>query len=322
MLNNPDPKRTIRTQSRTHVASSMRRLSSIGMFSNPMYLRFDEPETVTKEVANQMVTDAVTAAKAEGGKGWYDNMSEELRNHPTMQKFKTTGIDDVGNSYIRLQSLINEKGVIIPKDGADEQTIKDYHKAIGVPEKVTGYVPAKIEGLHDGAKSGEASLKAFQENALKMGLTPRQFAGIHEMYLRDVSPKLTAWDEQQTKEFNVASTALRAEWAGNYESKQAIAAKIIVKYGGDELLNFFKEKGIGNDPRILKVFADIGDHLSEDSLGKLGISGLTMTKAEAQAKINEMRVDQKSAFNDDQNPGHDEAVEYMASLYKITSGTT
>ncbi len=316
-MNNLDPKGTIKT----HPASGMRMLANIGLFSNPMRLRFLEPETVTKVEADKMVSDAVAGAKAESGKSWFGGLSADLSKHPTMEKFSKSSIDDVASSYINLQSLINEKGTIVPKEGASEETIKAFHKSIGVPDKIEGYAVPKIEGLHKNAVSEAGGLKLIQEACLKSGITPKGFNAIYETYMRDVSGKLTAWDNQQTKDYEAAETALRGEWGGNFPMKQALAAKIIATYGGEELINLLKESGQANNPVIMKCFANIGAHLSEDSLGKLGVSNLSMTKSEAQGKIDEMRDDPKSSFNDPNHRGHDEAVKYMTTLYEIRDAT-
>lgn len=273
-------------------------------------------ETFTLEQVNEKVATAT----AEAGKGWYNGLSAENRENPTIQKYKDGSADEMAKSHIHLQSLINEKGVIVPKVGADEATIKNFHSAIGVPEAPVGYVTPKIEGLHANAKSEDASLQLFQQTAHKIGLTPEQYNAVYNMYMHDVSAKLNAYDTQTLKEKQTAETNLRAEWAGNYDKNISIAQSLVKKYGGDQAISILAE-GQGNHPVLIKMLAKIGMDLSEDALGSLGHSSLGLTPAQAKAKISEIRNDPKSAFMNQSDPGHDEAVRYMESLYKVVSPT-
>jgi hypothetical protein len=248
---------------------------------------------------------------------FFDGFSPEVKGHPTVTRYNSA--EDLAKGHIELEKKISAKGVIVPTEGSGEDDIKAFHKAIGVPADANGYVPVKLEGLHELAVSDDASTQLFKETALKLGLNPAQYNGIREMYLKDVSTKLTAMDEQKLQARNDAETNLRSELGGQYESKLLMANKIIKEYGGQEALDALAAKG-GNDPSIVKMMMKISDHLSEDALGKMGASSLGMTKGEATAKINEMRNDPSSAYNDQNNSGHDEAVSYMQSLYKIRDG--
>jgi len=295
---------------------AVKKFGNLGLFGDWDVRWEGEDETFTAAQVEEKMNAAVAEAKKGGGK-FFDNFAPELKDHPSITKFENN--EGMAKSYVELEKKIGMKGIILPGEGADEGTILAFHKALGVPEKPEGFALQKIEGLHEKAVSEEASTKLFQEAAHKLGFTPAQFNGIREVYLKDVSAKLTAWDEQQTKDKQETETNLRSEWGGQYESKVLLAHKVIKAYGGDEALDRLAEGG-GNDPVLIKLFATIGEHLSEDALGKIGGSNLGMTKAEAQTKINEMRADDKSAFNDANNPGHTQAVEYMQSLYKIRDG--
>ena len=73
----------------------------------------DEP--MTTETPD--VSDNVEAK----GEQWYSNLSEEYRNHPSIQKF--TDANGLAKSYLGLESLMGRDKVPVPK-GADDAKVR------------------------------------------------------------------------------------------------------------------------------------------------------------------------------------------------------
>lgn len=250
------------------------------------------------------------------GGGFYDGLSDDTRNNPSMMKFKGKSGEDVAKSYIELSSKIGAKGLIVPGENASEQEVSDYHKALGRPDLAAGYNLQLPEGAHKGVISTPEGQKEFKEECFKNGLSAKQAEGLYGWYTNKLSNTLTQNDEKQTADKNTAETELRSKWGMVYDNKVALAQNVLSKFGGDKMQSLI-DSGVGNNPVLIEMLANIGDKLSEDVLGPNGKSSTgALTPEAAQAKINEIRNNPNSPYNAGDHPMHKEAVEEMTALYR------
>jgi len=256
------------------------------------------------------------------GGGFFNSLSEEVRTSPSMLKFQKSSPDDVAKSYINLESKINAKGVLIPGPKATEEEKATFFKTLGRPDTPDGYLFELPKDIHPSLVSDEASQKVFKGIAHQFGLTAEQATGLHGWYITELSNVLKQQDEADEKTRKEAETALRGRWGTTYDTKLALAQRVLNKFGGEKIKPLL-EKGLGNDPVIIELFANIGDKLSEDVLGPGGKSQYGgLTPEAANAKIAEIRANPKHPFNDGASPLHKEAVEEMSTLYQIAEGVT
>lgn len=244
-----------------------------------------------------------------------DGLPEELKSHPSITKFKD--VPSLGKSYIELEKKISAKGVIIPSDGASEQEISDFHKNLGRPDNADGYAFEDIEGLDDRVKPSEESTKAFKEAAHKLGLNPKTAQALRKWYFETQTANLQAFDKATEDEAKETETVLRREWGSKYIENKALAQKVLKAFGEEGLQSFVKEEG--SNPALIRFLAKVGAQLSEDKLGQTGMSGLTLSVAEANAKISEIRNNPNHAYHNDQHAEHNEAVAQMRSLYLMAN---
>ncbi len=271
-----------------------------------------------EEGFTRLETELATAKEA-GSKGFYGGLSEELRGNPSMMKFKESSNEDIAKSYINLQGKISAKGLTIPGKNAPEQEVKDFYTALGRPDTADGYQITLAQDLHKSIVSNSESQKVFKTQCHKEGLSATQTQNLHTWYMTELSNVLKQQDEADDKAMKEGETALTSKWGTTYEAKKALAVKVVNKFAGEKAQELL-DKGLGSDPAMLEMFADIGDKLSEDVLGPGGKSKFgALTPEAAQAQINEIRGNPKSAYNDGQNPLHKEAVEEMTGLYTILS---
>lgn len=289
----------------THALVAMLPLFLIGMAD-------DE----TPEAAVERLTTELAAAKEVGSKGFYGGLSAEVQSNPSMMKFKGKSAEDVAKSYIDLQSKISAKGLTIPNKNASKEEMAEFYKALGRPDTMDGYQLSVAQDLHKSIVSNAESQKVFKEQCYKLGLNSEQTQGLHSWYMGELSNTMKQMDEADEKASNEATTALRARWGTTYDAKLALATKVVNKFGGEKAQEFL-DKGLGNDPVIIEMFANIGDKLSEDALGPGGKSqygGLTPDAAEAKKK--EILHNPKHPYHIS-GPGHKEAVEEMLELNKL-----
>ena len=246
------------------------------------------------------------AGAAKGGEGWFSGLSEGLRGNPSMVKFKDKTAEDLGKSYIELQSKISSKGILLPKEG-DEKDQSRFYGEIGRPEKPEGYTISKVEDLHESVKITPESEVAFKSIAHKIGLTPAQMNGLNKWYLDNVSNQAKQETESITKETQTAEAKLRGEWGAGYEERKELAKKVAKKFGGDELTAVLSEAGLDSHPVVMKALATIGASVSEDSIKNFGASDLTMTPELAIQEIKKIEDNPKHAYYNANDPLHKEA---------------
>jgi len=248
---------------------------------------------------------------------FYSSYSEEVRNHPSVQKFKNG--EDLAKGYVNLEKKISSKGVIVPGKDAKPEEITEYHKALGNVTKAEEIEIAKLpDDMDKRISMSDERLNSFKELAVKSHFNKDQIKALQEWNTQQQIDALTAYDTEMKVEKDKAETTLRKELGKNYEPSLAKVKQLIDVYGDDNLKSWL-EKGEGNNPEVIKFLIKVSGKMGEDSLGAKGSGGLVMTPAQAKAKINEIRDDPKSSYNDGNHRLHEEAVKEMASLYKLAN---
>ena len=265
---------------------------------------------------------ALATAKEAGGKSFYGSLSDEVRKDPSMSKFEKSSNEDIAKSYISLQSKISAKGLTIPGKNATKEEKSAFWKELGRPDTADGYQIELPQDLHKSITSDAESQKAFKGKCHEIGLSAEQTQLLHSWYMTEISGKMKQQDEEDTKVVNETKTALNAKWGTTYEGKLELANRVVNKFGGEKVLELFKE-GLGANPLVLEMLSNIGDALSEDVLGPGGKSQYGgLTPAAADAKVKEIMNNPKHPYNDGANPLHKEAVEEVLSLNKIITAAT
>lgn len=268
------------------------------------------------------------AGTEDGGTGagatpeWVNSLPEEARTDPNIIKYKTP--EDFYKGYKSTVELVGRKGVIIPTDKSTPEEWEKYYNSTGRPEKPEGYKFSKIEGLHK-----DVSITPEFDGGLatvfhKAGLNNAQSEGLRKEFVGLLNQAQVDQEKRENQAIQTAETALRKEWGANYDANKNLVAKGIMKAGGQEALDAMGgEKGLGNNPVVLKALAKVFSSMSEDQLkafdGGAGGSGGQAgneTPEVALQKINSMMADTKHPINNANDPKHSEAVEERMRLYK------
>ena len=273
-------------------------------------------EGETHEQGFTRVEGELVAAKEAGNKSFYNSLSPDVKSNPTMAKFEKTSNEDIAKSYINLQSKISAKGLTVPGKNASKEEVSAFWKELGRPDSADGYQLTLPQDLHKGITSNAESQKAFKAKCHEIGLDSERTQLLHSWYMTELSNTMKQNEESDTKAVNESKTALSAKWGTTMEGKLALANKVVNKFGGEKVLELFKD-GLGANPLVLEMMANIGDALSEDALGPGGKNQYGgYTPDAAQAKINEILHDPKHAYHNS-GPGHKEAVAEMLELNKV-----
>jgi len=218
-------------------------------------------------------------------KKWYDNLSEDVRNNPTIQKYNTQ--EDAHKAHLELASMLGHEKVALPKDENDTVAIEAFNRAIGVPNEATGdqgynlVAPEPISGM----EQMEFGSDQFKEIAFKYKLTPAQAQGLQNEYVELLTGIKTKAEADYLVAVNQSKTDLTKEWGLAYDGKVKLAQSVMNKFAGSKENFEYINAKIGADPIALKMFAEIGANFSEGALGNLGNHQSTFTKTPAEAKI-------------------------------------
>lgn len=231
-----------------------------------------------------------------------NTLAEELRGQKALATFKTA--DDLAKSYLHAQQLLGKRiQDLSPEDAAHLNTLR------GVPKSADQYT-LPTEGSED-------MIQWYKQAAVQAGLTQEQAKGIYDQYVMLERTKLDQINQQRTDARVAAEAELRKEFGAGASQQVKLAADAIRNFGGDEVLQAIDETGLGNNPKVIKMLAKIGQQLMEDQVVEADKSSVFgMTPEMAQREINFKMADNefKRAYYSNLHPNHKAAVADMERL--------
>ncbi len=249
----------------------------------------------------------------------------EMASHPALADFKN--VEGLARSFIdtqRMMGMDRNQLLAIPPEGADDETVKAFHRALGVPEKPDMYDLDPETKPVEGLTQDDAFLTAMKVGAHAIGITPAQFRGLHKMYQEYANQTYEQFTQTVKTGRDEAETALKAEWGDAYDQNVKNAGLAIAEWGGQEAIDYLNETGLGDHPAIVKMMANAGAILAEDSGsgdprdGTSRKGGNALTPAQAQDEISKKYSDEAfmKAHSDAEHPNHKNAVAEMERLFK------
>ena len=265
-------------------------------------------DTVTPQ-DNPNTPQGTTQGATDQPGGNRDWIPEAYRNEKVFESVKDQ--DTLFKNYIEAQKFIGGS-VRVPKDDASPEEWGKFYERLGRPAKPEDY---KLEGgqLPDGMQIDPKLQEDFAKFAHENGLTTKQAQSLHKWYFGKIS------DGYQTNAAKVAeaSTALRQEWGVAFAKNLALAQRAARQFGGDETMKMFDDTGLGNDPRVIRLFARIGQQLSEDKVLTERDTGAVISSQSAKQKIAAIMSNPKHAYFVADDPNHAAAVKEVADLHAL-----
>ena len=272
--------------------------------------------TETKTETTQQPISSTTTQPNTVAKSWKETISEEFRNDPNIAKF--TEIDALAKSYINATRMIGSDKVIVPNQNSNEDHWNEVYDKLGRPESPDKY---KFEIKSDVVPFEETSIKQFAENAHKLGLNNKQAQGILEFYKNNVEQ--SAKQSQIDIETSQAQSQqqLRQEWGRAYDEKLTKAKSIAQANFSKELLNTQLKDGtvLGDNPEIIKGFANIANLLSEDKIISTESESVNQGR-DIQTEISKIMDDRSGPYWNKSHPDHSKMVQQMFTLREMLNG--
>ena len=243
----------------------------------------DEPMTTDTPVTT---TDNVEA----GGEAqqWYSSLSEEYRNHPSIQKFSDA--NGLAKSYLSLESLMGRDKIPVPKGEDDVNAWGIFNKTFNVPDKAEDY-KFTVEGQ-------EQDLGQLKQLAHKFHLSNEAAQELLNAHIQDFKDYENAKIQQSNLEQEEATKQLKAEWGLKFDENLKSAKHFLEKMSDSkDDFDYFNSK-IGNDVKFIKLLSKMGNSISEGSLGGFEgqVGGFTKTPQEAKVELDKIMSDPTDAY--------------------------
>ena len=220
---------------------------------------------------------------------WRTDLDPSIKDHAVLQKYNTK--NDAIKALVDVQPLIGlEKLPIPPKDASPEtrdKFLSDVYDRLGRPKEAKDYKITDVK-LPEGVKADPVFMDELKATAHKLGLLPHQVDGLYSWYMNTAGTRQKAATEASTKAREDSEASFRSEYGAAYDAKIAKAQSLLNKFGGDDVKQLL-DKGLGNDPAVVRFMSKIADSISEDSFAKGGGES-TMTPKEAEAELSKVRA--------------------------------
>ena len=236
---------------------------------------------------------------------------EAYKEEKALQNFQD--MEGFVKSYLHSQKLVGSDKIPIPNKYATDEDWNEVYKKLGKPESSDGY----SYNLPKESKLDDNSLKAFSEQAHKLGLLPKQAQGIINYYNDLAGSSETDANNKAEAARQEAEKNLRKEFGSTFNDRISAAKKLATStLGNDFLNNTFLQDGskLGDNPIVVKAFADLAAQISEDSIVK-GDAVPYMSVKEINRQIATLQQP-GSAYWDKNNPNHVDAVTEVQELIR------
>jgi hypothetical protein len=235
----------------------------------------------------------------------------EYKEEKSLQNFSK--MDDFVKSYLHSQKLVGLDKIPVPNKHATEEDWQEVYKKLGSPETADGYKYS----LPEGHAVPEDTLKSFSKEAVKLGLLPNQADGIMKYYNDIVNQGVNDQTIKSEEARKVSEQDLRKEFGSTYENKITGAKNLATATLGADFLNttiLSDGSKLGDNPQIVKAFANLSEKLSEDDIVK-GDTPSYQTTNEINKQITALQQP-GSAYWDKHHISHSAAVEEVQALIR------
>ena len=247
------------------------------------------------------------------GPAWAKDMELEsdLLQDPVLKN--VNDIPTLVKNYVHAQRTIGKKGTILPDENASEETWNELYNQLGRPESADKYDLGELGSLQ------EDFVKEFAEQAHKAGLTAKQAKQIMGYYNEAAGKESEQEIQQRQADVDNAIGELKQEWGEAFDTQIHKAQVALKQFGGEEMMTYLNETGLGNDVRLIKLFAKVGESLREDTFAPEAVASFRIKPEDAKQEINDILNSSDHPYWNPSHADHGAAKKRMEELYKITS---
>ncbi len=257
---------------------------------------------------------------------WRASLPEDLRSEKVFDSIKGKDWSEAGpllaKGYVNAQRMIGAEKLVIPGDKATPEEWSSFYNKLGRPETPDKY----SYKLPDGVKPEQldkATLDTWLKELHEAGVPAKAADRIVSKYLVDEQARAKALEKAEADKRQGWELQLKKDLGPKYDESLNYARWALKEFGDvhGNLVKMLDETGLGDNPAIVKFFAQVGARLADDKARGVGggprFSAGMGSPEEAQASLTAFNRDpekQKAMF-DPQHPNHAAVIKERTDLF-------
>jgi hypothetical protein len=269
-----------------------------------------------------LLSDANAVAAPSSGTGdWRSTLPDDIRGDPIIKDYKD--LTGLVKSHINAQKMIGSDKILKPREDWKPEQWQEFYKSAGRPDKPEDYKLPEMK-LPGGVTLDPEKTKAFLKVFHDSGLTQKQTEALIKTYGETVAGDAVAIRAKADTAREQEISQIRTELGDKFDSKLEVARSVVLQFGGEEVQKYLRDSGLGNDPKLVRLFIKVGEAMMEDR-PRFGSQPLVRgTAPEAIHEWNSLKSDTnfQSILMNPSHPDHQAAVERrMAVMRRLPQGT-
>lgn len=251
--------------------------------------------------------ETVLGSTESDNQDWKSTLSEDLKNDPTLSNFKD--VESLAKTVVHQQKVLGNR-IPIPK--TDEEKLEVYNK-LGRPETAEKYevsIPTDYKQYMP-----EEQVNQFKNVAHKIGLNNEQVNALVEYQKNTIDHEMNNQPARIDASRKESEKNLKDEWGYDYDKNVAKAKRALSVYGDEEILQLMNTEA-GNHPAVIKMFARLGEDVTEDMAKNTQNNSLAVSPLDAKEEISKIYEDKAHPYHDAKHREHKAAVEKVRQLHE------
>ena len=221
-----------------------------------------ETATIVSEapVINQAPVITETGLSEAPTNSGLDFIPEAYRQAGWATKYKTQdeffkGIDHMAKT-VGAKQVVN--GLQVPGENATAEELNAFYAQLGRPESADKYALPEDLTFHEGIDAA-AEKQSLADVSFKLGLTNKQAAELAKIYAEKQNE---TFKESETKIRQKFDEAVLSAFGQDYKANLGLAKRAAKAY---DIATTLDNEQLSTNPTVLKILAELGKHVGEDS---------------------------------------------------------
>lgn len=228
---------------------------------------------------------------------------------------KAPRVEDLGKGYQNLEKLLGSEKVPVPVSDEDQEGWDRWYKATGRPDKPDEYEFEKASEYPSELPYDEEMEKGFRNWAHANGLSKKQAGALYGGYVKTQIERHAAYAMLEKQRAGELQHSLQREHGAQYEGYVKQAKQAYMQYADPDFEALLKEKGLIDDPRMIRVFGKIGKELGAGG-DRLKGAAPQASATDVKAAIADFRNKHSKALFDKDHPDHGRRVNELKAYYE------
>lgn len=250
---------------------------------------------------------------------WRESLPVELRDNPTLSTIPDVAA--LAKEHVNVQKMIGADKIALLGEEPTPEELNTFYTKLGRPATAEDYDLSGVS-IPENVAVDDAFQGAAVGKMHELGLTQAQVDGVLGFYYGQVGEQGAASSVELEQNVQAGIQGLKTEWGPAYGAKVDLAMRAFRSGAGErakeiEELKMADGSELGDNPGFIRVFAELGDKMSEHGL--VGTATTRSTFAPAEAKNERLRLLADPKFKDAYLSGTH--IEHKAAVQKIADLT-